>query len=135
MAFGVVQPPVIGAAEAAIFEEPVVERRAAVRAALAQQAVPAGRLAKDDQLFAHDRDPLDRPLCGQVASNADRVPVATQQLAARRAGPNACQQLVFFFRQHGYLTNELISGMSKATPFRSSASRYMGRMAGSSDRK
>src|SRR5262249_18421982 len=83
LAFDVVEPAVIAAADAARFDLAVVERGAAMTAARIDQARPALAVAEQDQLLAED---LHRSGRGAgVGPHADRMPVAAQQLAHRRA--------------------------------------------------
>src|SRR5262249_39571328 len=77
------------------------ERGAPVRAALADEPVAALGVAVDDELLAQKLDGLDRLLRRQFPRGGDRVPVAAQQLARRRAAPDPRQIVLFFARQHG----------------------------------
>jgi hypothetical protein len=75
---------VIAAADAVLLDPAVVERRAAVRAARVHEARTPGAVAKEDQLLAEHAHLARRRT--RIAGQPDRVPVAAQQLAHRRAG-------------------------------------------------
>jgi hypothetical protein len=78
------QPAVIAAAEPALLHLAVVERGPAVRAARVDEPGAAWPVAEEDQILAED--PY-RPGNGPgVGDQTDRMPVAAQQLAHRRAG-------------------------------------------------
>ena len=80
------QPAVIAAAEPALLDLAVVERGPAVRAACVDEPGAARPVAEEDQVLAED--PY-RPGRGPgVSDQTDRVPVAAQQLAHRRARPD-----------------------------------------------
>ncbi len=93
-------PAVVGAADAFFVDPAVGERRAPVRAALRHQAVAPFFVLEQRQVFAQDSDRLDRTFIRQIAGHRDRMPVAAQQLARRRAGPDLGQIGVFFPAQH-----------------------------------
>jgi len=77
-------PAVIAAADAALLENAVLERRAAVRAVQLEQADAARAIAEDDEVLAHDPDPPRH--VAEVAREGHGLPEAAQVLAARRAG-------------------------------------------------
>src|SRR5262249_38660815 len=82
-AFNVEQPAMVAAADAALLDLAVVERRAAMAAARIDQARPAGAVAEQDQLLAEHLDGARRG--SGVGRHAHGMPVAAQQLAHRRA--------------------------------------------------
>jgi hypothetical protein len=91
MALHVEQPAVVAAADAALFDLAVIQGRAAMRAVRVDQAGPAGLVAKQDQVLAQHPH-LARRVAG-VGRGADRVPVAPEQFAHRRAGADLGQLL------------------------------------------
>ena len=86
MAFRIEQPAVVAAADAGGFDAAVIQRGAAVAAACVQQSGPARGVAEQDQVLAEGAH-LARRGAG-VGGKADRMPVAAQQLAHRRAAPD-----------------------------------------------
>src|SRR6185503_11176272 len=86
-------PAVIAAADAVRFDAPELERGAAMRAVPLEQAEPAVGLAEQDEILGQqpDRHRRIRDLLGEP----DRPPIAAQQRAHRRAGPDPRQPLVF----------------------------------------
>src|SRR4051794_41039933 len=90
----------IGAAQATVFHEAVVQRDAAVRAVVGQATVIPLRVAEDDQLLAQDGDALLGLLGGQLTGDGDGLPVAAQQLATGRARAHLREPLVLFLAQH-----------------------------------
>src|SRR5438105_2289153 len=90
-----VLPAVVGAADAAVLNEPVVERDAAVGAVLGHAPAVALVGSEDEGLFAHAPRGLLRRLGRELAGDGDRLPVAAQERAARRARLDPCDP--FFF--------------------------------------
>jgi hypothetical protein len=89
MALGVEFPAVIAAADAVILDLAVIERGAAMAAAGVQQADTAALVAKQDEIFAEDANfPGD---IGGIGDQSDRVPIAAEQFAHRRAAPDRSQ--------------------------------------------
>ncbi|MGY4419174.1 hypothetical protein ACVWY2_001599 [Bradyrhizobium sp. JR6.1] len=82
-ALGVELPAVIAATDAVFLDLAVIECGAAMAAARMQEAHPAMPVAEQDQVFAECTDFSGD--IGGVADEADRVPVAAQQLAHRCA--------------------------------------------------
>ncbi|MEY9384258.1 hypothetical protein ABIF93_002515 [Bradyrhizobium japonicum] len=82
-AFGVELPAVIAAADAVFLDLAVIERGAAMAAARVQQADAAVLVAEQHQILAERADLFRR--VGGIADQPDRMPVAAQQLAHRRA--------------------------------------------------
>ena len=83
-ALHVEQPAVVAAADAALLDLAVEQRGATVRAVRIDQARAAALVAEQDQILAQHTH-LARCIRG-IARQADRVPVAPQQLAHGRAG-------------------------------------------------
>ena len=87
LAGGVELPAVVAAAQTAVFDDAVHERRAAVRTTLVGDAVRAvGQLEHGEVLAEQPRLP-DRELV-ELAHEGDRIPVVAQHIAHRRAGPD-----------------------------------------------
>jgi hypothetical protein len=85
---------VVAAAHAVVFVAAVVERHAAVRAELADEAGAAFAVAEGEQLLAHDLHPHLRAVgLGDLARLQDGHPVAPQQVAGGGARPRAHQRL------------------------------------------
>src|SRR6185295_1573518 len=89
VAFHVEEPAVVAAADAAVLHPAVVERGPAMRAAGGHETGAPLSVAEEHQVLAQDAQRPRR--VGGVADQADRVPVATQQLAHRRAGTHEGQ--------------------------------------------
>ncbi|MGY4461012.1 hypothetical protein ACVWYI_004972 [Bradyrhizobium sp. LB13.1] len=81
--FGVELPAVIAAADAVLLDLAVVERGAAMAAARVQQADAAVLVAEQHQIFAEGTHLLRR--VGGITDKSDRMPVAAEQFAHRRA--------------------------------------------------
>ena len=79
-------PAVVDAAQAVVLVPAEVERRAAVRAALREQAHAPGSVPEDDQVFAQDAHPHRVAVgFGQLLGQHDGDPVAAHQVPHRRA--------------------------------------------------
>ena len=89
MALRVEQPAVIAAADAALLDLAVIERRAAMAAARVDEPRSPGAIAKQDQVLAQRPDLLR--CAGRVGREPDGMPVAPQQLAHRRAAADKHQ--------------------------------------------
>src|SRR5687768_7582438 len=74
-----------------------LQRRAAVHAVQSEQTRAALIVAKQHQVFAQ-QPPFDRAVL-QLIGKTDRMPVASQHLAARRAVAHPGQHFVFFTTQ------------------------------------
>ena len=85
-------PAVIAAANTVVFDSAVVKRGAAVHAARVHEAGTAAAVTEQDQVFAEHAH-LARRRAG-VGGEADRVPVATQQLAHRGARADLGQRRI-----------------------------------------
>ena len=92
-ALGVVQPAVVAAADAALFDLSVAQGRSAVHATRVQQAGLARAVAKEDQVLAQDAHFL-RAHTGEIRGRGDRMPVAPEHFAARRPSPDLGQERV-----------------------------------------
>ena len=77
------------------------ERHATVRATIMKQAdfTPFVRL-KQHQVLAENTHELCRALWRQIRRNCNRMPIAAQQFARRRAGTDASQHFIFFCSHH-----------------------------------
>src|SRR6185437_13558602 len=78
-AFGIEQPAVIAAADAALLDLAVVERGAAMGAARIKQPGTAFALAEEDQILAQGANGFGTRR--RIAAEADRVPIAAEQRA------------------------------------------------------
>ena len=97
-AFGVVQPTVIPAAQAARLHVPQTQVRAPVRAVGSQHPRPALAVPEQHQVLAHHPD--ERGLVLQVRRDTDRPPVTPQQLPHGRAAPDLGENRVLLLRRH-----------------------------------
>ena len=93
-------PAVVAAADAAVLDPAVGHVGAAVRAMPVDQAERAAQVLVEDEVLADQPDRLDRVLL-KLAGAADRLPVAAQQLAHRRAGADAGEHFVAGCGEHG----------------------------------
>ena len=101
VAGGVELPAVVDAAQAGFFVAAEEQRGAAVRAVVLEQADLAVGIAEGDELFAEQHDAARVAVrLRQLAREQAWQPVLAHQLAHRRAGADATQQLVFFATQH-----------------------------------
>src|SRR5689334_9170413 len=99
IALGVEEPAVIGAAQAVSFRNAVFEGHAAMRAAIVDEPIFAAFAAEERQIFAEDAHALHR-LLRQLGLGADRLPVAAQKLAHRRAGADMGETIILRLRRH-----------------------------------
>ena len=89
--------PVVRTADAVLFIAAEIERHAAMRAELADQAGLAGGVAKGQQLFSKDLHAHLRPVrLGDFAREEDRHPIAAHQVAHRRTGAGTGEGLGHF---------------------------------------
>ena len=100
-AVDVEQPAVERAAQSAVFQPPVGQVGAAMRAMAADQAVAAPVVLEGDEVFAKQPHRLDRPVAGQLIDQRRRLPVAPHQRAGRGAGRGAGDEIVLFGAEHG----------------------------------
>jgi hypothetical protein len=98
-------PSVIDAAQAALFVAAPKEAGTPVRAELIDQAHPALGIAESDQVLAQNAQP-DRRAIGRrnLACQQRRQPIAAEIIAGGRASCRPNQQLVFFTREHEFLS-------------------------------
>ena len=99
LAGGVELPAVERAAQAVGLDAAVGQVGAAVRAVALHQAIPEFCLVQDEVLGEKPHR-LDRPLALHLVHQRHRLPVAAQQLAGRRARPDARHQLVLLAANH-----------------------------------
>ena len=93
LAVGVELPAVVAAAQAAVLDDAVHERGAAVRAAFVGDPVRAVGQLEHGEVLAQQSRPLDRELV-ELANERHRVPVVAQHVAHRRARPDPGQLVV-----------------------------------------
>src|SRR5690606_18845664 len=80
-------PSVVAAANAVLFDSPVLERRPAVRAVPMQQADSTGEVAKDHEIFAENPD--GNRSRAELLGHGHGVPETPHVFSARRAGTYA----------------------------------------------
>ena len=95
----VVQPAVIGTAQADLLRDAEHHLDSTMQAAVADQTQIAAAVAVKNQVLTQQPHLLRRLLV-QLGGRGDGHPVAAQQLAHRRAGANLGQSGVFSFGQH-----------------------------------
>ena len=95
----VVHPAVIVASQAAFLDVAVGEVRRAVPAMPRDQAVRPREVLVEHEVLSHDAHGLDRVLV-EFAHRGDRMPVAAQELAHRRARADLGQRAGLFRAQH-----------------------------------
>src|SRR5262245_28640313 len=96
-------PAMIGTPNPLFVDPSVCERRGAMRTMLTDQAVVPFLVAIDDQFLAENFHGANGFFFGQFSCRGHRVPVAAEQLAARRAAVHLSEELVFFARKHDRL--------------------------------
>ena len=79
----IVMPAVIAAADAALLDETVFERRVAVAAAEMQEPHPTAEVAEQHQVLVHDADRQGQ--LAELGCKRDRVPEASKVFSAGRA--------------------------------------------------
>src|SRR5205807_8222499 len=92
LAFRVVEPAVVAAAQAPLLDPAPFERGAAMRAMRVERADPAVLVAKDDDLLAQQLF-LPRQVA-EFVRRADRLPVPAQEFAHRAARLDAGQLVI-----------------------------------------
>src|SRR6516162_1672434 len=95
----VVEPAMIGTAQAVLFWYSQNQRHAPVRALRADEPRSPLFIPIENQVFAKYPHRFGRPL-DQLGASRHGIPVAAQQFAHRRAAPDLCKQLIFFTAQH-----------------------------------
>jgi hypothetical protein len=93
-------PAVVHAAQAALLVAAEQQRRAAVRAGLVHQPHLPAAVAEGDEFFAQQAHAVRQAIGRHVAREQEGNPVQPHQLAHRRSGADANQQLVVFVGQH-----------------------------------
>ena len=86
------QPSVVAAADPALRHDAELERRASVAAVAVQDPDPALQVPEDDEILAED--PHRERHVVELRGERHRLPVATEQLAARRPGADVGELLV-----------------------------------------
>src|SRR3546814_17322735 len=95
-------PAVIDAAQPALLVAPVVEVRAAMRAARLHETHPAEAVAERDQVLAEDADANRRPVrLRQLRGEHGGLPVPPETVAPRRTGAGAGERSVVRRGAHG----------------------------------
>ena len=89
----------IRAAQAVLLANTVCEVRAPVRAGAVDQAVVSAHVAVEHEVLAQQPDRAAR-IGVKLGRRADRMPVASQQVAHRRAGADLGDDLVLLCAQH-----------------------------------
>ncbi len=92
-------PAVIRATNPVFGRDPVRERRAPVRAELADQPERAAAVLEQDEILTEDADALG-PAVLHLVEHGDRPPVPPQEASHPRAGSDAGEQVVFLGGQH-----------------------------------
>ena len=100
LAVDVVEPAVVGAAQAGLLGDAEAEVDAAVGAAPVDEAVAPALVAEEGEVLAEDADGLGVGVA-QLLVGGDGEPVASEELAARRAGPYPREAFVHLSAQHG----------------------------------
>jgi hypothetical protein len=72
----VIEPAMVGAADATAFQEAIVQRSAPVSAVFLHEAVRTVGRSEQNELLTHDLDPLFRMFLGQLADCGRGLPVA-----------------------------------------------------------
>ena len=108
-------PAVVEAAQAALLVAPEHERRATVRAILAEHADAPVAVAKDDEVLAeHPRAHGLAVGFAHFLDEADGLPMPAHELPHRRVAFDTAQQLVLFPSQH----DDLLVGSIEITDAR-----------------
>src|SRR5580704_8103274 len=105
IAFDVVFPAVIDAAQPALLVAPEKQRHPPVRTELVDQADAALAVAERHEVLTQQPDPHGRAVgLGDLACQAGRDPIPPHRVAHRAALPDAGDQFVFLGWQHGRLS-------------------------------
>src|SRR5205085_9531706 len=105
---------VVGAADATILDEAIVEGGPAMRAMLAHQPVATLGIAEQHQIFTQQPHAFPRVVVVDVRYRTDRLPVPPQQLTPRGARPHPGHQLILFLGKHrGLLTTQSSRGVGE----------------------
>ena len=98
-AVAIKQPAVIVAAEPALLDESIGHVGAAMRAMSAHEAERAAHVLVQSEVFTHEANGLDG-LGVEFTDSRDGHPIAAEQIAHRRAGSDAGQELVLGMVEH-----------------------------------
>jgi hypothetical protein len=109
------QPAVKRAAQPAVFEPPVSEVGAAVRAMPAEQSVASLVIPEGDEVFTHEPDRLYGAVAGELIDESGRLPIAPHQRAGRCARRRAGDEIVLLRAQHRGI---LLARASRLSPRR-----------------
>ena len=88
------------AAQSAVLGYAIAEIGAPVWTVAVEQAIAAARVLVEHEILAHEAHG-QRGLFVELSDGGDGLPVAPQELAHRRAGPDARQRLVLGGAEHG----------------------------------
>ncbi|MCY1218326.1 hypothetical protein D9M72_302700 [compost metagenome] len=99
-AVAIEQPAVERAAQAAVFQAPEAQVRAAVRAVAVEHAVLAVLVAKHDKVLAHQANRAHRALSLELIDQRHRLPVLPQQAATGGIRADARHKFVLFSGHH-----------------------------------
>ena len=102
--FGIEQPAVEQAAQAAILQTTECKVGTPVRTVAVQQSQASIRTSEQNQVVTQDAHGLYRTNALQLGSQRHRLPIAAQQLPRRRARPDPGQQIVLLPSHHSCLT-------------------------------
>ena len=111
----IVQPAVIGAAKRLALDEPVEQRRSAVRAPLLHEQRRAGTWSRQDKILAQQPD-FQRLVDFKFRRECHRMPVTPQKFAAGCSGPDFGKQIVCFLVQHEILLACRIAPLLECPP-------------------
>jgi len=81
--FYIVEPPVIDAPQATIFDSPIAKIRPSVGTVQGQQAHPALVITKQDQILTQNLNGNRRTALRQFLAEGDRLPISAQELSSR----------------------------------------------------
>ena len=92
---------VVDAHQPTLVIDPVIEGRAAMRAAFLEQAHLPSTIPEGHQLFTQEFDPHLRAIgLRQLRGQQERMPIAPKQLAHGRLRARPTYQLIVFTAQH-----------------------------------
>src|SRR5262245_22382097 len=100
IAMTIVEPAMIEAAQAAIFDTAVTQIGAPMGAVQSEETKRAVIGAEQDQIFAQDAYRQRRATARQLFHQGHRLPVAAQQITPRRAGAGLADESIFFAGKH-----------------------------------
>src|SRR5271169_1830687 len=88
------------AAKSAVFQSPISEVGAAMRAMAANQPIPALGVLEGDEVLSHEPDGFYGPVAGKLIDECRRLPVVAHQIASGRAARGTGDEIVLFRAQH-----------------------------------